>query len=149
MGGALELLTAPTIFLVSWLMFGVYEIGCSIEDPFQKTLRLSVLCDTIRRDVLADEVIRSTAFENEEGKRSTSSSDTDQIIQRSNKDQELEEEEDSEDNYESSSIVKEPRQVLVIEKKQKPKKKKNKNVGPLVVEELPILPSKKTIWEEK
>mmetsp|Transcript_49920 Transcript_49920/g.55741 ORF Transcript_49920/g.55741 Transcript_49920/m.55741 type:complete len:608 (+) Transcript_49920:30-1853(+) len=146
---SLELLTAPTIFLVSWLMFGVYEIGCSIEDPFQKTLRLSVLCDTIRRDVLADEVIRSTAFENEEGKRSTSSSDTDQNIQRSNKDQDLEEEEDNEDNYESSSIVKEPRQVLVIEKKQKPRKKKNKNVKPLVVEELPILPSKKTIWEEK
>lgn len=59
----LKLLTAPAIFLISWLMFGIYEIGYSIEDPFQGTLRLSVLCDAIRRDVLADEVIRSTAFE--------------------------------------------------------------------------------------
>lgn len=60
---SLKLFTAPALFLVSWLMFGVYEIGYSIEDPFQGTLRLSVLCDTIRRDVLADEVTRSTAFE--------------------------------------------------------------------------------------
>jgi hypothetical protein len=59
----LKLLTAPALFLISWLMFGIYEIGYSIEDPFQGTLRLSVLCDAIRRDVLADEVIRSTAFE--------------------------------------------------------------------------------------
>jgi putative membrane protein len=63
MVSSLKLCTAPALFLVSWLMFGVYEIGYSIEDPFQGTLRLSVLCDTIRRDVLADEVTRSTAFE--------------------------------------------------------------------------------------
>ena len=62
----LKFVTAPAIFLISWLMFGIYEIGYSIEDPFQGTLRLSVLCDAIRRDVLADEVIRSTAFEIEE-----------------------------------------------------------------------------------
>ncbi len=61
--GSLKLVTGPVLFLVSWLLFGVYEIGYSIEDPFQGTLRLSVLCDTIRRDVLADEVIRSTAFQ--------------------------------------------------------------------------------------
>ena len=60
--GSLKLVTGPVLFLVSWLLFGVYEIGYSIEDPFQGTLRLSVLCDTIRRDVLADEVIRGTAF---------------------------------------------------------------------------------------
>lgn len=64
--GSLKLLTGPVLFLVSWLLFGVYEIGYSIEDPFQGTLRLSVLCDTIRRDVLADEVIRSTAFDMED-----------------------------------------------------------------------------------
>jgi predicted membrane chloride channel (bestrophin family) len=55
--------TGPVVFLISWLLFGVYEIGYSIEDPFQGTLRLSVLCDIIRRDVLADEIIRRTAFE--------------------------------------------------------------------------------------
>jgi predicted membrane chloride channel (bestrophin family) len=60
--GSLKLVTGPVLFLISWLLFGVYEIGYSIEDPFQGTLRLSVLCDTIRRDVLADEIVRSTAF---------------------------------------------------------------------------------------
>ena len=43
--------------------FGVYEIGYAIEDPFQGTLRLSIICDVIRRDVLGDEMIRSTAFD--------------------------------------------------------------------------------------
>ncbi|GKY99760.1 hypothetical protein MPSEU_000929900 [Mayamaea pseudoterrestris] len=55
--------TGPIIFLVSWLLFGVYEIGVRIEDPFQGTLRLSIMCDMVRRDVLADESIRSTAFQ--------------------------------------------------------------------------------------
>lgn len=45
---------------------GVYEIGYAIEDPFQGSLRLSILCDTIRRDVLADERLRATAFDLEE-----------------------------------------------------------------------------------
>lgn len=58
----LGLMTGPTLFLVSWMLFGVYEIGYSIEDPFQGTLRLSILCDAIRRDVLGDEIIRNTAF---------------------------------------------------------------------------------------
>lgn len=59
----LEFLTGPALFLVSWLLFGVYEIGYAIEDPFQGTLRLSILCDIIRRDVYGDEIIRSTAFD--------------------------------------------------------------------------------------
>ena len=59
----LHLTTGPAVFLISWLLFGVYEIGYSIEDPFQGTLRLSILCDTIRRDVLADEMVRGTAFQ--------------------------------------------------------------------------------------
>jgi hypothetical protein len=68
----LNLLTGPVVFVVSWLLFGVYEIGVRIEDPFQGTLRLSIMCDTIRRDVLADESIRSTAFVLEQsGERST------------------------------------------------------------------------------
>lgn len=57
------LLTGPVLFVVSWLLFGVYEIGYSIEDPFQGTLRLSILCDTIRRDIIGDEMIRGTAFQ--------------------------------------------------------------------------------------
>ena len=34
----------------------------SIEDPFQGSLRLSILCDTIRRDVMGSP-FRTTAFE--------------------------------------------------------------------------------------
>ena len=45
-------LTAPVAACVAWLLFGVYQIGYSIEDPFQGSLRLSILCDAIRRDVI-------------------------------------------------------------------------------------------------
>lgn len=54
----LGLFTAPTVAIVAWLFFGVYQIGYSIEDPFQGSLRLSILCDTIRRNV-----VRTTAFD--------------------------------------------------------------------------------------
>jgi len=57
------LTTGPILFVMSWMLFGVYEIGCSIEDPFQGALRLSILCDAIRRDVVGEEIIRNTAFE--------------------------------------------------------------------------------------
>jgi predicted membrane chloride channel (bestrophin family) len=59
----LQLGTGPVLFLVAWLLFGVYEIGVRIEDPFQGTLRLSIMCDMVRRDVLGDETIRASAFE--------------------------------------------------------------------------------------
>lgn len=45
------------------LVYKVEKIGCSIEDPFQGALRLSILCDAIRRDVVGEEIIRNTAFE--------------------------------------------------------------------------------------
>jgi len=45
-------MTGPILFVISWMLFGVYEIGYSSEDPFQRTLRLSILCDDIRRDAL-------------------------------------------------------------------------------------------------
>ena len=68
----LGLLTGPVVAVLSWILFGVYEIGSRIEDPFQGTLRLSVYCDAIRRDVLADAIARDTAFIlEEEGKTST------------------------------------------------------------------------------
>ena len=41
----------------------MYEIGYAIEDPFQGTLRLSIMCDTIRRDVYSDALHRKTAFD--------------------------------------------------------------------------------------
>ena len=63
---------------MSWLLFGVYEIGYTIEDPFQGTLRLSILCDGIRRDVLGDDLHRDTAFqlnEQENGKIASNEKD--------------------------------------------------------------------------
>jgi predicted membrane chloride channel (bestrophin family) len=48
------LLTAPATAGIAWLLLGVYQIGYSIEDPFAGSLRLSILCDAIRRDVLED-----------------------------------------------------------------------------------------------
>ncbi len=87
----LKLLTGPMVLLVSWLLFGVYEIGYSIEDPFQGTLRLSIMCDTIRREVLADEYIRITAFNletplNESSKKSANGADEDDDDERSDSD---------------------------------------------------------------
>eukprot|EP00536_Pseudo-nitzschia_multiseries_P014940 jgi/Psemu1/291731/fgenesh1_pg.793_\ len=140
---SLELFTAPAVFLVSWLMFGIYEIGYSIEDPFQGTLRLSVLCDTIRRDVLADEVIRNTAFEREEKEGSSSNKGRQQRLNGS-----LEQHEE-EPEYESSPIVKESKQVLTVDEIKKKSNLKNKTAegSGSVVEELPVLPSKTAIWE--
>ena len=92
---SLKLVTGPVLFLVSWLLFGVYEIGYSIEDPFQGTLRLSVLCDGIRRDVLADDLTRSTAFKTEEKPK--------------------EKPDKEEDDYAASPIVEETSEVVVDE----------------------------------
>jgi hypothetical protein len=44
------------------LLFGVYQIGYSIEDPFQGSLRLSILCDAIRKDVLGETLERESAY---------------------------------------------------------------------------------------
>jgi predicted membrane chloride channel (bestrophin family) len=56
------LLTGPVTAIVAWLLFGVYQIGHSIEDPFQGSLQLSVMCDDIRRDILACDDVRQSAF---------------------------------------------------------------------------------------
>lgn len=55
-------LTGPVMAVIAWVLFGVYQIGYSIEDPFQGSLRLSILCDAIRRDVMGDTYSRDTAF---------------------------------------------------------------------------------------
>lgn len=49
------LLTGPVCGITAWLMFGVYQIGVNIEDPFQKSLQLSNLCNAIRLDILHDD----------------------------------------------------------------------------------------------
>ena len=64
----LGLLTGPATGIIAWVLFGIYQIGYAIEDPFQKSLRLSILCNAIRRDVLGDEFAdRNSAFCIEDG----------------------------------------------------------------------------------
>jgi hypothetical protein len=62
----LGLMTGPATAVMSWVLFGVYQIGYSIEDPFQKSLRLSILCDAIRRDVIGNESESAFYIEDEE-----------------------------------------------------------------------------------
>jgi predicted membrane chloride channel (bestrophin family) len=59
------LLTGPVMGLAAWLFYGIYQIGYTIEDPFQGSLRLSTLCDAIFRDVMMGTDVmkrRMTAF---------------------------------------------------------------------------------------
>lgn len=63
------MLTAPVMGVISWLLFGVYQIGYSIEDPFQGSLRLSILSDIIYNDVMYGADLKSkrdSAFHLEE-----------------------------------------------------------------------------------
>jgi hypothetical protein len=66
----LGILTGPVMAAMAWLLLGVYQIGYSIEDPFQGSLRLSVLCDAVYRDVMyigrLQENPRDSAYELEE-----------------------------------------------------------------------------------
>ena len=48
----LGLLTGPACGFIAWLMFGVYQIGHSIEDPFEGSLRLTDMSNSIYRDVM-------------------------------------------------------------------------------------------------
>jgi predicted membrane chloride channel (bestrophin family) len=60
----LGLFTAPANAAIAWLFFGVYQIGYSIEDPFQGSLRLSILCDAIRRSVVRQTAdMRDSAYQ--------------------------------------------------------------------------------------
>jgi len=62
----LGLLTAPCMAAIAWLLLGVYQIGYTIEDPFQGSFRLSLLCDAVYRDVMyigrQEETPRDSAF---------------------------------------------------------------------------------------
>ncbi|KAG7343619.1 bestrophin, RFP-TM, chloride channel [Nitzschia inconspicua] len=49
------LLTGPATAIMAWLLFGIYQIGYHVEDPFQGSLRLSILCDAIRKDLLSSD----------------------------------------------------------------------------------------------
>lgn len=59
------ILTGPVMGMAAWLFYGIYQIGYTIEDPFQGSLRLSALCDAIFRDVMMGTDVmkrRMTAF---------------------------------------------------------------------------------------
>ena len=53
--GELGLATGPVMAVVAWTLFGIYEIGVQIEDPFQRTLKLSVICRQIKSDVIGEQ----------------------------------------------------------------------------------------------
>mmetsp|Transcript_2736 Transcript_2736/g.5627 ORF Transcript_2736/g.5627 Transcript_2736/m.5627 type:complete len:440 (+) Transcript_2736:171-1490(+) len=62
--GELGLATGPVMAVVAWTLFGIYEIGVQIEDPFQRTLSLSVICRQVRSDVFGDQwKNRQSAFD--------------------------------------------------------------------------------------
>jgi len=46
------LATAPVVMCLAWSYFGVYQIGYTVEDPFQSALRLDTLCEVIYRNVM-------------------------------------------------------------------------------------------------
>ena len=41
----------PTMAVVTWVLFGIQEIGLLIEDPFQTILKLNTICMSIQKDV--------------------------------------------------------------------------------------------------
>jgi len=77
-------LTGPVMGLASWLLYGIYQIGYTIEEPFQGSLRLSSLCNAIYRDVMYGTdfmTYRMTAFHtNEEEKEAWKQLDIYQLL---------------------------------------------------------------------
>ena len=49
--GELGAYIVPFMSFVSWALYGIQEIGLMIEEPFQRTLRLEIFANTIRRDL--------------------------------------------------------------------------------------------------
>ena len=68
----------------SWLLYGIYQIGYTIEDPFQGSLRLTILSEAIFRDVMYGSAFmdrRLTAFDSDEQQQeSTPFADTYKIL---------------------------------------------------------------------
>ena len=67
--GELGLATGPVIGVLTWALFGIYEIGVQIEDPFQRTLKLSVICEQIKNEIVDEDWRdRRSAFNFDEAK---------------------------------------------------------------------------------
>ncbi|GMH60621.1 hypothetical protein TrST_g7536 [Triparma strigata] len=66
--GEFGLATGPVMSVVAWTLFGIYEIGVQIEDPFQRTLKLSVICKQIEEEVVGEQWrTRKSAFRGDRG----------------------------------------------------------------------------------
>ncbi|CAM9919983.1 unnamed protein product [Ascophyllum nodosum] len=50
--GEMGMATAPVVCLATWALFGIQEIGLLIEDPFQSSLSLEIMCNTVYSDVM-------------------------------------------------------------------------------------------------
>mmetsp|Transcript_125848 Transcript_125848/g.280734 ORF Transcript_125848/g.280734 Transcript_125848/m.280734 type:complete len:208 (+) Transcript_125848:46-669(+) len=48
--GSLRWLTPPVVFIVTWALFGILDLGHTIEDPFANTLELTPICEAIFYD---------------------------------------------------------------------------------------------------
>jgi len=59
--GCLRWLTAPVVFFVAWVMFGILEIGHMIEDPFRRTIELTPICEAIETDCARALKVRTSA----------------------------------------------------------------------------------------
>lgn len=57
--GELGLYVIPFTSFLTWSLFGILEIGMSIEEPFNKVLPLEVFSDTIQNDI--DDIIQTNA----------------------------------------------------------------------------------------
>ena len=49
--------------VAAWMLYGIYQIGFRIEDPFQGSLRMSALCDGVYRSARMDHWQRTSAFD--------------------------------------------------------------------------------------
>jgi len=48
--GSLRWSTVPVVMIITWALFGILEIGHSIEDPFRESIELTPICEAIYHD---------------------------------------------------------------------------------------------------
>jgi len=48
--GSLRWTTVPVVMIITWALFGILEIGHSIEDPFRDSIELTPICEAIYYD---------------------------------------------------------------------------------------------------
>jgi len=48
--GDLRWMTVPVVLVITWALFGILEIGHSIEDPFRDSIAITPICEAIYHD---------------------------------------------------------------------------------------------------